>query len=159
MRPIIITCFVLLAGHIISCGPANLTRYPSYDQVISKYAPTDRYKGVQVDESVSRTPPDECDCPRIWYQNHWVYYYDGYWFYRYHDFWYYYPVFYVHYVDGVPRAYRGSTRSIRKGRRVGGTGNRGSIRGGGSPSYWQSDESNRPPAQTTTTHSIRKGGK
>jgi hypothetical protein len=58
--------------------------------------------------------PDECECPRVWYRDHWVYHCDGKWMYWHHGYWYHYPHFQVYYYQGVPHVHTGKTRSIKK---------------------------------------------
>lgn len=155
MRPMISLVFIVFAGLATACGPSTSPRYPSYEQVISKYAPADNYTGVQVDDTMNSTPHEDCDCPRIWYHDHWVYHHEGRWFYRHHGYWYYYPTFYVHYSDGVPYVYKRSKRSIRKGNRVYRKGDVHGVRRHSSKRGQGSDDSSR--GSSRTTRSIRKG--
>ena len=159
MRSIISMSFIMLAGLVTSCGPSLSSRYPSYKQVVSKYAPAGDYQSIKAETAAHHTPDEECDCPRIWYQDRWVYYFEGHWFYRHHGFWYTYPVFYVHYIDGAPHVYRRDTRSIRKGSR---NRSRRELRNdaydSSSPRSHR-DNRNGESSRTTTHRSIRKGNR
>lgn len=104
----------VLAAVIAACGPSRQGGYPSYEEVVSRYVPPGGYVGEPLDDGLPR-PAGSCrDCPRIWYDGHWVYYHHGRWIYRHHGYWYYYPYFYVHYWGGVPYVYHGPHYGIRK---------------------------------------------
>lgn len=114
MRAILPVAAMTTCLAIAACGPSYQGSYPSYEAVISKYAPQGTYTGVKLDDPAYYPAGHYCDCPRIWYDGHWVYYYHGRWIYWYHSCWYYYPVFYVYYWGGVPYVYVGPTKSIQK---------------------------------------------
>jgi len=105
---------VAAAAAIASCGPSYQGSYPSYEAVISQYAPVGAYEGVRLDDAAHYPPGPYCDCPRVWYDGHWVYYYHGRWIYWYHDCWWHYPVFYVYYWGGVPYVYVGPAKTIHQ---------------------------------------------
>ncbi len=109
------TISILCALLIVSCGPSIENRYPSYERTIAKYAPPGEYEGVRLADSSHAPHSPGCDCPRIWYHGHWVYYHGGRWVYWDHGYWYHYPYFYIHYHRGVPYAYRSRARSITTG--------------------------------------------
>ncbi|MCP4605595.1 MAG: hypothetical protein GY847_34585 [Proteobacteria bacterium] len=98
-----------------NCGPSANSRYPSYEHVIAKYAPPGEYQGEQLVEPDTFPDSHYCNCPRIWYYDHWVYYYRGRWIYWDYGYWYHYPTFYISYYNGIPHVYRGRSRSITKG--------------------------------------------
>jgi len=110
------------AAAIASCGPSYQGSYPSYEAVISQYVPPGTYRGVVLEDAAHYPPGPYCDCPRVWYDDHWVYYYHGRWIYWHHDCWYWYPVFYVYYWGGLPYVYVGPARSIHQADSPGGSG-------------------------------------
>jgi hypothetical protein len=83
---------------------------------MAKYAPPGELEGVPVGTDIAVCPeyPGECDCPRVWYHDHWVYHCDDMWVYWHHGYWYHYPHFHVYYHGGVPHVHRGPTRSIKR---------------------------------------------
>ncbi len=94
-----------------SCVTRATSTYPSYENTVARYSPP--AKGVPLTDPAYATP-DDCDCPRVWYRDHWVYHCDGEWIYWHHGYWYHYPNFHVYYNHGAPRGYRGGGRSIKK---------------------------------------------
>ncbi len=115
MRKFSAICIIFLLLCAAACGPSNNSRYPSYKQVVAKYAPPGEYKGVKLDDPAVYPVSRYCNCPRIWYHDHWVYYYGGRWIYWDHGYWYHYPTFYIYYYDGAPYVYRRHHRSITTG--------------------------------------------
>jgi hypothetical protein len=95
------------------CGPARQGGYPSYDAVVSQYVPAGPYQGEPLADGLPRPEGGSCDCPRVWYDDHWVYYYEGRWLYWHHGYWYTYPYFYVYYWGGLPYVYSGPHYGIR----------------------------------------------
>ena len=121
MRAILpIALAIAAASTIAACGPSYQGSYPSYEAAISQYVPAGVYQGVRLDDAAHYPPGAYCDCPRVWYDGHWVYYYRGRWIYWYHDCWYYYPVFYVYYWGGIPYVYVGPAKSIHQAESSGG---------------------------------------
>jgi hypothetical protein len=98
----------------VACGPARQGAYPSYDAVVSQYVPAGSYQGEPLADGMPRPEGSSCDCPRIWYDGHWVYYYESHWLYWHYGYWYYYPYFYVYYWDGVPYLCQGPHYGIHK---------------------------------------------
>jgi hypothetical protein len=96
-----------------SCAVRATSTYPSYDHTIAKYSPESVLEGLPVADP-RYASPDECECPRVWYRDHWVYHCDGKWMYWHHGYWYHYPHFQVYYYQGVPHVHTGKTRSIKK---------------------------------------------
>jgi len=103
-----------LAAATAACGPSRQGGYPSYEAVISQYVPPGGYAGQPLGDGLPRPDGSTCDCPRLWYGGHWVYYYHGHWIYWHRGYWYYYPYFYVYYWGGVPHVYQGPHYGIRK---------------------------------------------
>jgi hypothetical protein len=124
MRPAHAIAAALALG-AASCGGYG-ERYPSYDAVVAEYAAEGLYVGAPLDPAYA---PDcavpDCDCPSVWFDEHWVYYCDGRWVYWYGDTWYTYSVFYVYYMGGVPYPATGPVRSITKGPHGNGHGHHG----------------------------------
>lgn len=113
---IFIVFAALMVLGVVGCGPSYQSTYPSYEAIVAQYVPDGKYQGERLDAALA---PDcdyrNCGCPRIWYDNHWVYYCHGCWVYWYHGYWYHYPYFYVHYRDGGYYAYTGSVKHITQG--------------------------------------------
>ena len=123
MRTILPVALLFAAAvSIASCGPSYQGSYPSYEAVIAQYVPAGTYQGVVLEDAAHYPPGPYCDCPRVWYDGHWVYYYHGRWIYWYHDCWYYYPVFYVYYWGGIPYVYGGPAKSIHQVKQSSGGG-------------------------------------
>jgi hypothetical protein len=97
-----------------ACGAPAEPRYPSYEAIVAQYVPIDSYRGVPLDDQAAYPATPYCNCPRIWYHDHWVYYYHDQWIYWHHGYWYHYPIFYVYYWEGLPYVYAGPHRSIIK---------------------------------------------
>ncbi|MDJ0763761.1 MAG: hypothetical protein QNJ97_12335 [Myxococcota bacterium] len=104
---VILGCCVITA-----CGPSTLGSYPSYERTLEQYAPQGRPNGVKLTDPKATPASDTCDCPRVWYRDHWVYYYHGSWIYWHHGFWYYYPYFHWYYFGYGPVFYTGPDRII-----------------------------------------------
>lgn len=106
---------LILVGAVVvvmsACTSRATSRYPSYERTIARYTPVDEGRPA-TDAPVES--PDACECPRVWYRDHWVYHCDGQWLYWHHGDWYYYPHFQVYYYEGTPHVYRGTGRSIKK---------------------------------------------
>jgi hypothetical protein len=109
------TAIAVLALAAWGCGPSRVGTYPSYDRIVAQYLPAGKYAGAPIENWPT---PDgrACDCPRLWYDGHWVYYYHGRWIYWHDDLWWYYPYFLVYYYNGVPYVYtaHGPRYSIEK---------------------------------------------
>ena len=117
MRKIFITISLLTGLFLfLACASRARSQYPSYQRTQAKYAPEGALEGVPVGSGAVVCPeyPGECDCPRVWYDGHWVYHCDGRWIYWHHGYWYHYPHFHVYYHGGTPHVHRGPTRSIRQ---------------------------------------------
>jgi len=71
---------------------------------VAKYVPNEPYESIALEDTEYYPPPD-CDCPAVWYDDHWVYYYRDHWVYWVAGYWYWYPHFYVHYRDGYAYVY------------------------------------------------------
>lgn len=108
----IVLAMLLITAGAVACGPAATSSYPSYEDIIARYAPPGEYPSARFAGGPSGA---SCDCPRVWYHDHWVYYYHGHWIYWRHGHWYSYPYLYVYYVGGVPYVYHASTRNITEG--------------------------------------------
>lgn len=114
MRHIIKIGAILTIFCTTACGPSQ-NHYPSYKQTAAKYAPKEKFEGVRIDDPEAFPRSRCCNCPRIWYNDHWVYYYHDRWFYWEHDHWHYYPRFHFYYYHEFPYIYSGPERSITKG--------------------------------------------
>lgn len=112
MKRLLASAVVLLAAS--GCGPARQGSYPSYDAVVSQYVPAGPYGGEPLADGLPRPEGDTCDCPRVWYEDRWVYYFEGHWIYWHHGYWYTYPHFYVYYWGGTPYVYSGPHTGVRK---------------------------------------------
>lgn len=92
--------------------------YPSYAYTVAKYSPTDLHEGIPLKNGESLGSPEECECPKVWYRERWVYYCEDQWIYWNHGYWYYYPHFSAYYGLGGPHIIvqppRGPSRSISK---------------------------------------------
>jgi len=106
------THVLLTALWVMACGPPNASRYPSYEKVMAKYAPKEESVGVKLKDPNAFPPSRYCDCPRVWYHDHWVYYYRGRWIYWDLGFWHYYPHFHVYYHGGHPHVYERRGRAV-----------------------------------------------
>lgn len=113
----ILTCSSLVIAGALGCAPAAISGYPSYEETVAKYAPPGRYAATPLGAASGLRVPADCDCPRVWYDDHWVYYWDGHWVYWDQGIWYRYPVFYVYYHEDLLHVYDGRTRGITKGPR------------------------------------------
>lgn len=104
--------FCALAVMWLSCAPRATSTYPSYERTVARYGLAGD-DGYPIDDAVC-VAPDDCDCPRVWYRDHWVFDCDGRWIYWRDGYWYHYPHFHIYYYEGMPRVHRGSVRSIKK---------------------------------------------
>ncbi len=111
MRRTIIN-IILAVFWAIACGPSFESRYPSYQHTIAKYAPPAEYEGVKLVDPNTFPSSRYCDCPRVWYHDHWVYYYRGHWIYWDYGLWHYYPGFHVYFYGGHPYVYQRSGRAV-----------------------------------------------
>ena len=103
-----------LAPLAASCGGYG-ERYPSYDAIVSQYAGADQLRREPIAPGdAPECEAGECDCPRVWFDAHWVYYCDGRWVYWYGDLWYVYPGLGAAYVGGAPYPALGPVRSIER---------------------------------------------
>lgn len=98
----------LPATLLLGCGPAH-PRYPSYEAVLASGSPRD-YSAEPLGDAPACA--GECRCPRVRYDDRWVYHCDGRWVYYDRGLWWTYPHLYIYYVQGIPTVYRGPTRNI-----------------------------------------------
>jgi hypothetical protein len=114
MRNVVTIYIIFVFLWIVSCGPST-SYYPSYEETIAKYSPSGQFRAVRLTDPGAYPDSRYCDCPRVWYGGHWVYYYHGRWIYWFDECWYFYPYFYIYYYDGFPYVYTGHGHSITKG--------------------------------------------
>jgi hypothetical protein len=145
----------LLAALLAGCGPSRQGGYPSYDAVVSQYVPAGPYRGEILADGLPRPDGPDCACPRVRYDDDWVYYYHGRWIYWRHGYWYTYPHFYVYYWGGLPYVYSGPHYGIRQD-----GGNPGGADGAlpaGPPALRAADRSPTRSAAPTPTPSRSTG--
>ena len=112
MRINTIVCVIFAFLMTFGCATSYTSYYPSYEDTMAKYAPPGDQPYEKCDDASMYPDSDQCDCPRVWYVNHWVYYYHGSWIFWHHGFWYYYPYFDWYYFGYGPILYRGPGRVI-----------------------------------------------
>lgn len=107
-----VVALLILAG----CASRAVSRYPSYQRTVAKYAGPGDFDGVPLPQGTDLCPdfPAECNCPKVWYQSGWVYHCGDYWIYWHHGYWYHYPYFQVYPYAGGPVVHQGPSRTIRK---------------------------------------------
>ena len=159
---IFIVFVALMALGVAGCVQSYQSTYPSYEVIVAQYVPDGEYQGERLDAALA---PDcdyrNCDCPRMWYDDHWVYYCHGCWVYWYHGYWYHYPYFYVYYRDGGYYAYTGSVKHITQGGNAS-QGSNPSVHYGAPPSnssgsvrYTKSRSTSDSPSSSRSSSSSR----
>lgn len=144
MRPAPAIAAALALG-AAACGGYG-ERYPSYDAIVAQYASGELYVGEPLDPALApECDAPDCDCPAVFYDDHWVYYCGGRWVYWNAGLWYTYPVFYAYWTGGVPYPATGPVRSITKSPPGPGHGGaHGGAHAGGPPAATGSSGASQP---------------
>jgi hypothetical protein len=113
MKPLLVIVSAGAAMWLLSsCATRAVSTYPSYERTLARYSPPPA-EGIPA-ANPGYDSPEDCDCPRVWYRDRWIYHCDEEWLYWHAGYWYYYPHMHVYYYHGVPRVYPGTGRTIHK---------------------------------------------